>query len=321
MIHSYLLNFVYGTPWALLPEKLAVIVDLARRHAAGETLEADEVQAIVEAAQRNSNGARQAGAIAVLPIAGTIIPHGDMLMESSGAMSCDRIAALFHAALADPSVAGIVLNVDSPGGSVQGVDELAADLYKSRGQKPVVAIANHLAASAAYWIATSADELVVTPSSEVGSVGVFAAHDDLSAAQEQMGVKTTLISAGKYKTEASPFGPLSDEAKAAIQSRVDDYYGMFTKAVARNRGVNVSDVRGGFGEGRVVGAKEAVASGMADRIDTLDGVITRMAKGMKAGTSAEFKPLELSAKDQAFLDTQAGDLEFRHRRARAASKR
>lgn len=309
MIHSYLLHFVYTQPWALMPEKLAVILDVARRHASGERLDPAEVKAITEAAARGPV-VRQAGAIAVLPIAGTIIPHGDMLMESSGAMSCDRIAALFHAALADPSVAGIVLNVDSPGGSVQGVDELAADIFKSRGQKPVVAIANHLAASAAYWLATAADELVVTPSGEVGSVGVFAAHEDQSAALEKEGVKTTLVSAGKYKTEASPFGPLSEDARAAIQARVDDYYGMFTKAVARNRGVGIDAVRGGFGEGRVVGAKDAVAEGMVDRVDTLEGVIARMAKGMKAqGPRAD---------DPAPAVESDAEREFRARRARAA---
>ncbi len=193
--------------------------------------------------------------------------------------------------MADPAVSAVVLNFDSPGGSVSGVPELAGDILKSRGQKPVVAIANHLCASAAYWIATAADEMVCTPSSECGSVGVLSAHQDLSGALEQAGIKTTLISAGKYKTEGAPFGPLGEEALAAIQARVDDYYGMFTAAVAKGRGVPVAQVRSGFGEGRVVGAKEAVAQGMADRIDILEGVVAEL-----------LKP----------------DAEFRARRARAA---
>jgi signal peptide peptidase SppA len=182
---------------------------------------------------------------------------------------------------------------------VTGVDELSKMIYDARGSKPIVAVANHLMASAAYWIGTAADELVVTPSGEVGSIGVFAAHQDVSAAMEKEGVKTTLISAGKYKTEGNPFEPLTDEAHASIQARVDDYYSMFTKAVARNRGVNVADVRGGFGEGRVVGAQQAVSLGMADRVATLDDVISGLTRRQRQGRSV------------------AAEIDYRQRRARA----
>lgn len=309
MIHYKLIDFVRSTPWAILPSKLSIILEVAQRHAAGEQIDPEQIQTAMAARSANGTGTRQAGAVAVLNISGTLIPHGDALAEMFGAMSCDRIGALYHQALADPAVSGIVLNFDSPGGSVSGVPELASDILKSRGQKPVVAIANHLCASAAYWLATAADELVCTPSSECGSIGVLAAHQDLSGALEQAGVKTTLISAGKYKTEGAPFGPLSEEALADIQGRVDDYYGMFTAAVANGRGVPVSQVRAGFGEGRVVGAKEAVALGMADRIDTLEGVIGSLLKqGIVAGRAK-------AEADQALVES---DVEFRERRARAA---
>ena len=149
-----------------------------------------------------------------------------------------------------------------------------------------MAVANHLAASAAYWIATAADELVVSPSAEVGSIGVFAAHEDMSAALEKEGVKVSLISEGKYKTEANPYEPLSEEARAAVQSRVSEYYDAFVKAVARNRGVKAADVRGGFGEGRTVGARQAVQLGMADRVATLDETIARLQKGAPRGRAA-----------------------------------
>jgi signal peptide peptidase SppA len=203
------------------------------------------------------------------------------------------------AAVNDARIGAIVFDVNSPGGSVTGVDELSKMIYDARGSKPIVAVANHLMASAAYWIGTAADELVVTPSGEVGSIGVFAAHQDVSAAMEKEGVKTTLISAGKYKTEGNPFEPLTDEAHASIQARVDDYYSMFTKAVARNRGVNVADVRGGFGEGRVVGAQQAVSLGMADRVATLDDVISGLTRRQRQGRSV------------------AAEIDYRQRRARA----
>ena len=181
---------------------------------------------------------------------------------------------------------------------MSGVEELSAEIFQARGQKPITAVANSLAASAAYWIATAADELVVTPSGEVGSIGVFAAHEDVSGMLEQAGVKVNLVSAGRYKTEGNPFEPLTEEARASIQGRVDEYYEQFVSAVARNRGVKRSEVRNGFGEGRVVGAKQAVSLGMADRVGTLDETINRALGGRRS------------------RGARADDLDYRQRRLR-----
>lgn len=285
-----ILQAIYDTPWAILPAKLAEIVAVAKRHAAGVQLSAEEIEA-VKAAARKPDVRAGGGAVAVLPLFGSIFPRANLMTEMSGATSAERFATLFRSALADPDVASIVIDVDSPGGAVSGVPELADLIFGARGQKPVVAVANHLAASAAYWVATAADELVVTPSGEVGSIGVFAAHEDWSRAYDQAGVTVNLVSAGKYKTEANPYEPLGEEARAAIQGRVNDYYGMFTQAVARQRGVKVGDVRDGFGEGRVVGAREAVRLGMADRIGTLDETIVRVARSR--GSSGPRADLEM----------------------------
>ncbi|NJN53292.1 MAG: S49 family peptidase [Anaerolineae bacterium] len=187
-----------------------------------------------------------------------------MMSEMSGAVSVQKFTAQFRAALRDPDIASIVIDVDSPGGQVGGVEELAAEIFDARGQKPITAVVNTLAASAAYWIASAADEIVISPSGQAGSIGVFLIHEDMSAALAAAGETVTLISAGKYKVEGNPFEPLTEEARGAMQEMVNEYYGMFTKAVARNRGVKVADVRNGFGEGRVVGAGQAVALGMAD---------------------------------------------------------
>ena len=234
----------------------------------------------------------------MLPLTGVIMHRANMFSEFSGGTSTEKFTAAFRQLVADPMIKAIVLDVDSPGGTVAGVEELASEIFKAREQKPIYAVANALAASAAYWIASSATELIVTPSGLVGSIGVYAAHQDISEFAKQAGVKVTLVSAGKYKTEGNEFEPLSDEARAALQARVDEYYGMFVKAVARNRGVSPSDVRGGFGEGRVVGAKQAVALGMADRVATLDETlarlgVSRMPQGMSA--ASESQPVTASA--------------------------
>lgn len=273
---SYIMQAIYDSVWAIQPDKLATIIAVAERHASGQKLAAEQVAEIMAAGRRGDPV--QSGTVAVLGVYGTIIPRGDMLVESSGAVSTTRIAANLRAALADPAVGAIVLDISSPGGAVQGVQELATEIFAAREVKPIVAVANHLAASAAYWIGVAANELYVAPSGEVGSIGVFAAHQDHSKALEQAGVTVNLISAGKFKTEGSPYAPLDEEARAAIQARVDDYYNAFTKGVAQGRGVPVADVRGGFGEGRVVGAAEAVRLGMADKIGTLEEAIVRAAR-------------------------------------------
>lgn len=290
---------IIDTPWAILPTKLEAIAAVAARWAAGATLSAEEIAAVTGG--RPTRAGQTVGSVAVLSVFGTIVPRAGMFSDTSGLVSAEAIAGRFRAALADTNVGAIVLDMDSPGGAVQGVDELSAEIYKARGQKRVVAVANHLAASAAYWIATAADEVVVTPSGEVGSIGVFAAHDDVSEAMSKAGVKTTLISAGKYKTEGNPYAPLEDEARAHIQERVDGFYSLFTKAVARNRGVTVDVVRDGYGEGRTVGAADAKRLGMVDRVDTLDGTISR-----------------LLAEQKRQSQTPAAELEYRQRRARAA---
>ena len=282
---SLVLQAFYNTPWAIMPARLAAIAAVIDRWASGEKLSQAQIAAAIDrrdtrqaATTRRSAGK---GAVAVLPIFGTIAHRAHMVEDVSGpgGTSTEKFTLAFRRAVADPEIGHIVLDVDSPGGSVEGVPELAAEIFKARGEKPITAVANALAASAAYWIASAADELVVTPSGEVGSIGVFAAHEDLSEHLEAAGIKITLISAGKHKTETSPFAPLSDEAREAIQHRVDDYYGMFIRDVARQRGVSPKDVRGGFGQGRVVGAREAVAEGMADRVATLDDVLRRAGVG------------------------------------------
>lgn len=304
MKYAHIVRAIGETPWAILPAKLAVILDLVAYRAGGGKLSQEEVQARMDAARRDErrSGSGREG-VAVLPLLGTIVQRANLMSEMSGGTSAERFRSRFREALNDNQVGAIVLDVDSPGGSVFGVPELAAEIREARGDKPIVAVANSLAASAAYWVASAADELVVTPSGEVGSIGVFAAHEDLSAALEDAGIDVTLISAGKYKVEGNPYEPLGEEARAAIQARVDDYYAMFVDDVARQRGVSSRDVRNGFGQGRVVGAQDAVALGMADEVATLDETIERLAR----------------RENRRGQGTSGASLDFRKRRLRVLS--
>lgn len=312
--YARIAQFVKDQPWAIMPEKLAVILDLLAFRRAGGRLTDQQIRDRVGADEADryeghlcealsgsivatiaagtplaaaTAGRRAGSVVAVLGVYGTITQRADMLSEMSGATSTERFAARFREALADPAVRAVVLDVDSPGGGVYGVEELATEIRQARGRKPIAAIANSLAASAGYWIASAAEELSVTPSGEVGSIGVYAAHEDLSGLLEQEGVKLTLISAGKFKTEGNPWEPLSDEAREFIQGRVDDYHRAFVRDVAKGRGVSVETVRADFGQGRVVGAKAAKDAGMVDFVETLDDVVKRVAgRGGQGGSNA-----------------------------------
>lgn len=291
--YRHVRELVYSNLWAILPAKLAEIHEMISLRAEGGCYTAEEIQQRIGAAR--AQPAPRAGAVAVIPIYGTIVPRASLMTEMSGATSVASISASLREALNDRTISSILLEVDSPGGMVTGVDELATEIYQARGRKPILAIASPMAASAAYYIASAADNLAVTPTGEVGSIGVFAVHEDQSRRLDRMGVSVSLISAGKYKTEGNPYEPLTDEARAAIQDRVNEYYQMFVEAVGRNRGIPASTVQGGFGEGRVVGARQAVAMGMADRVATMDEVIRGMTQRKASGARAEGDDLAFQA--------------------------
>lgn len=274
MRYSYVMKAFVEIPWAILPHKLAILEEIVIRHVSGEKLDTEEIQMRIHGAKRPAD--KRMGSVAVLPLFGTIFPRANLMTQVSGATSAEMFGMQFDELMKDAEVRAIVMDVDSPGGQVSGIEELSQKIYEARGNKPIVAVANHTMDSAAYWIGTAANEIVITPSGEVGSIGVFAVHQDISKQLEQDGIKLTMIKEGKYKAESNPWEPLSEEAKSAIQVSVSEYYDAFVNSVARNRGVELDDVRNGFGEGRTVGANRAVELGMADRIGTLDETVDRM---------------------------------------------
>ncbi len=303
-------RYVREHPWAIMPAALDTVLDVIELRAAGTPLTQEQIDARLEAARKPTAAAIAPGSIAVLPLFGVIAQRMDMFSEISGGTSTENFGAAFKQALDDPNIAAIVLNVDSPGGSVFGVEELADQIYSGRSVKPVVAVANAVAASAAYWLGSQAEELVVTPSGEVGSIGVIAAHDDVSKMAETIGVKRTYITYGRFKAEGNPYEPLGDETLEHLKARLAEYGEAFVKAVARGRGVTAAKVRKDFGEGRVFGAAQAVAVGMADREGTLQETIDRLVKRQgRGGKRAEDEGLPVLAEQETpAVDAEKDDL-------------
>jgi signal peptide peptidase SppA len=288
MRYLRLLSWVAGAAWAIEPAKAQVILDVLVSRATGAARADDDdvIWRMSEAAERRRDESREG--IAVVPVTGVISPrvHDVEGLSTGGGMSAEDFAAAMRQLAADPAVKGAVLDIDSPGGNVLGVPEAVGAIrdFQAAG-KPVSAVAYHWAASAAYWLASAADdELVVTPSGEVGSIGVYVYHEDISKRLDMLGVKPTLIKAGANKAEGHPAFPLGEEAAAHVQARVDDYYAMFVKDVAKGRGVPAATVRESFGGGRMVGAQAAVSLGMADRVGSLAETVKRMQR--KAGRPA-----------------------------------
>ena len=301
--YSHIVRAICAHPWAMLQSTFDAMLEVVELRLDGVRLTDEEVQARITAADRSSvRPASAPGSIAVLPLAGVIAQRMDLFTAISGGTSTERFGADLAHAVADPNVAAVVIDVHSPGGSVYGVEELSDRIHSLRGSKPIVAVANSMAASAAYWIASQADELYVTPSGDVGSVGVIAAHIDVSAATEKRGERRTFVTAGRFKAEGNPYEPLGEDARAALQERVDAYYGKFVSALARGRGVSEDAVRAGFGEGRLVMAAQAVDRGMADGVRTLQEVINDLAgrQGRSGGRArAGLRAMETGPGDEA----------------------
>jgi|ERR1035441_2871296 signal peptide peptidase SppA len=178
------------------------------------------------------------------------------------------IRASVRRALADPNARTVDLVIDSPGGSVLGLPETADVIHAANRIKPVRAFVTGIAASAAYWLASQASTITLTPSGEVGSVGVLDIHANISGALANAGVKVTAVTAGPHKVERAPFTELSDDAKAHMQSSVDAWYGDFLGTIRRGRGARVS-ASSNYGGGRMLRAREALAAGMVDFVSSL----------------------------------------------------
>jgi len=273
MLYERIVSAAVSTPWAVHPDKLRVIESFLSRKARGEAIPEWEIVAAKQ--QQRKSGPTPPGGVGIIPVYGTITQRADLMTEWSGGTSTDAVGQRIDELAADPNVKAIVLDVDSPGGTVYGVGELADKIRETAKTKKVIGVANSEAASAAYWILSQASEVVVTPNGQVGSIGVYVMHVDQSEALKAIGENVTLLSAGERKVAGNPYGPLDQTGRAELQASVDDYYDKFSRAVARGRGKAQSTVQGGFGKGGMVRAEQAVSEGMADKVGTLDSVLSR----------------------------------------------
>lgn len=230
------------------------------------------------------------GGVAVIPITGPIRPRGSALGAFLGFASVDGLRELVDEAFGREEVTAIVFEVDSPGGLVGGVADLAAHIRSKRGEKPMTAVARESMYSAAYWLASAADEIVVTQTAGVGSIGVLAVHWDDSKMWEEMGSVPTIISSGKKKAQFSSLVPLTPEAREELQASVDRVAALFFRDVAKQRAgltaAAIQALEGGEFEG-----KAAVEAGLADRVDTFDAVLRRAA-GRRASRAPQQRGAE-----------------------------
>ncbi len=255
--------------WAMQPEALA---NLLQQESLGAKLPAGLAQFFAgsgNAAAAKADPVRE-GATMVIPVSGPLSPMG-----SWGGTSTERLIEQIRDAANDDRVGAIILKIMSPGGLVYGTQEAGDAVFEARQAKPVVAVADKYSFSAAHWLATQASAYYATPSGQVGSVGVRAGHVDNSGFEEKIGMKTTLIASSPKKVAAHPYAPLSDEDRAEMQAEVDEMAEAFNAAIARGRGIKVSDVAAIHGTGEVFSARRAAERGIIDGVMTLREVIAK----------------------------------------------
>ena len=212
--------------------------------------------------------------VAVIPIVGSMSHRSTGIEAMSGMTSYTTLQKQFEAAFNDPNVGSILMDIDSPGGSVAGAFDFRDYLMSKKGTKPVYALARDAMCSAAYLIGSTADKVYATQTARVGSIGVVAMHTDASGKMEKEGLKPTFISAGKFKTAGNPYEKLEGEKLKYLQDSVDESYDMFINAVADARGIDKKAIRDT--EARVYGGKKAVEIGLADGIRTYESVLAEM---------------------------------------------
>ena len=285
MHHAQIAQRAFNTPLMVDPAKaLAFLSGLGPRIAGQEIIfqgleveVADQTAASLPAraslfrndlAQRHQRNGTQPFAvvdgIAVIEITGTLVHRGAWIGQSSGLTSYEGIAAQLQAALADPGVRGIALDIDSFGGEVAGAFDLADRIRAARAQKPVHAFVAEHALSAGYVLASQADRIILPRTGAVGSIGVVALHTDLSGALDQKGIAVTLIHAGAHKIDANPYQPLPEAIHDQMQRELEVVRFLFAETVAAGRGDRLTHAAALATEAVVFRGADAIAAGLAD---------------------------------------------------------
>ncbi|MDE1555340.1 MULTISPECIES: S49 family peptidase [Comamonas] len=306
--YPHLADRLLNTPLLLHPQKLdAIIAGLGQRLLGVDGLHLDAAELTARAVlpaemfttrrgERSDRGYRVVDGVAVISAMGGLVHRTKLAADSSLLIGYNDLAADLEDALAKADVHAIALVFDSPGGEVSGAFELAERIYAARGHKPMVAVADGMAASAAYLAASAADEVVVSATSYVGSIGVVMRHVDFSRALANDGITVSHIFAGEHKIDGNPYQPLPDAVRNALQADIEGLYQMFVQAVAKHRGLDeqaVRDTRAGVYRGVA-----AVAARLADRIGTVDAVVAELAArrnhAVAAAVGISLQPWETS---------------------------
>lgn len=301
MHYERILTAVCSQPWAIdlaTGQRLAAILTRRLDGRPADPL-ALEAAAGIKAERERRKPRRASGGVSVIPLHGVMVQRADWFMQVCGMLSTEQVGQLVDAAADDDGVEAIVLDIDSPGGSVFGTHELAGKVAAAGKRKTVIGVANAMAASAAYWVGAQATELVVTPSGMVGSVGVYSMHVDRSGQLEDAGLKVTLVASTPEKVAGHEFGPLDDLGMADRKETVEGYYRQFLSAVAKGRKTTTAAVQETFGKGGMVLAAEAVKRGMADKVGTLDDVLGRYGLSVADLTpAAESRDMDVKARER-----------------------
>lgn len=295
----HLATRIFDTPLLIAPQKLEVILG-----ALGPRFGLDPppaaAAAAVERAPRKPYEVTPDG-IAIIPIEGTLVHKAYGLDALSGLRSYVSIQEEIEDAATDPAIRGILLDFDSPGGEVAGVFDAADAIFLARGTKPLYAVANSDAFSAAYLLASGAERLYVSRTSGVGSIGVIVTHVDASGNDEKQGFRYTIIHAGAHKADFHPHAPLSEDARNVLVAEVERTNSLLVSAVARNRGLAEAAVRGT--EAGLFFGSDAVNTRLADRMGTRQHVLADLRAAIegsstRAALSAPIRPKGETTMDQ-----------------------
>jgi capsid assembly protease len=304
----YLASRVFGTPLLIHPRKLEVILSVVGPRM-GMVVPETSAQHLSQLGamtppERVMRSDIQAPNIAVISILGTLVRRTGAMDAASGLTSYASISAQINAAINDSTVDAVLLDIDSPGGEAGGAFDLADEIVSARSTKPIWAVANDDAFSAAYAIACSAERIYLTRTGGVGSIGVIALHVDQTQRDALDGYRYTAIYAGDRKNDLSPHLPLSNEASTALQTEVDRLYEMFVSTVATNRGLDAQAVRDT--QAGLFYAGDAIEAGFADAIGTADDALRALAMEVQQRKSAiarsfgSGREMEVSLPDPVF---------------------
>ncbi len=274
-------SHVIGQPWLILQEKLQAIAQFMELKASGHDISQEDVRAVMsihEPEARLADGEiRTTRGVHVMRLFDTLGPRLNLMMNFSGGTSTINFGHQFDRAIADDRVKAILIEVDSPGGIATGTQELSDKIFAARGEKPIHAVVRGSCASAAYWIASACDEVIATPSSDIGSIGAFFIHSEQSKAAAEAGIKYTVIKHGRFKAAGNDVEPLSRDDRDSIQERIDAVAGQFIAGVANNRGISAEAVATDYGQGKVFLAEDALRRGMIDQIASFDDAFAELA--------------------------------------------